>query len=88
MYARKQTTVAQIEAYAAKTREDFAGQGFTIQTNSHGLRAECDTCHESATLNPEMWMRRHGHAATGRTADFEETTLNADGTRNRVLYFA
>ena len=82
----KQATVAEIEAYAVKVRADFEGQGFKIGPNAYGIRSECNTCHESATLNPEMWMRNHSHT-TGRRADFEEVTHNADGTRNRVLYF-
>jgi len=82
----RKATVAEIEAYAAKTREEFKGQGFKIDPNSYGLRAECETCHDSATLNPEMWMRNH-NCTTGRKADFEETTVNPDGTKNRTLYF-
>lgn len=79
-----QPTVEEIEAYATRTQVQFPG--YLVFPNSYGIRAECPKCHESATLNPEMWMRNH-RCAEGRPADFEEVTINADGTRDRKLYF-
>ena len=83
---RKMATVAEIEAYAAQVREEFAPKGFRVNANRYGVRIECNTCHESATLEAEMWARNHSHTE-GRKADFEERTTNPDGTVNRVLYY-
>jgi hypothetical protein len=87
MYARKQATVAQIEAYAATVRAEFVPMGFQVDANRYGVRIECCTCHESNTLNPEMWARNHKHLPAARKADFEEVTSNSDGTVNRKLYY-
>lgn len=83
-------TVAQIHAYAATVRKQFHGQGYSITPNSYGIRTECTYCHESATLNPEAWMRGHRDECNAHRAprpDFVEETHNADGTRNRILYY-
>lgn len=84
---RTQRTQAQIDAYRDRTREAYAGRGFKIDSNGYGLRVECEVCHDSHTLNPEEFMARHGHAPQGREADYEERTVNPDGTVNRVLYY-
>lgn len=61
-YARKQATQADIDSYRDKVREQFAGFPFKIESNGYGLRVECTVCHDSATLNPEMYMRKHAGA--------------------------
>lgn len=93
-YARKQATQAQIDAYRDQVREEFKGQGFDIRSNGYGLRIECNNCHASATLNPEMWARNHNGncpattTKVARIADFRETVINADGTKSTILYYA
>ena len=54
-------TQAQVDAYRDETREAFKNYPFTIESNGYGLRVECNVCHNSATLNPELYMRSHKH---------------------------
>lgn len=58
-YRTHQATQAEVDAYRDATRAAFQGQPFEIESNGYGLRAECVLCNDSATLNPEMWMREH-----------------------------
>lgn len=67
MYYRNHASQAEVHAYRDETRRKYAGQPFTIEANSHGLRVECTICHTSATHNPELFMEGHAarHAAVG-----------------------
>lgn len=60
MYSnRRQPTQSDVDAYRDRTRKAFEGQPFEIESNGHGLRAECMICCESNTTAPEMWMHEH-----------------------------
>lgn len=75
-YRTQQVTQDQVDAYRDATRAAFAGQPFEIESNGHGLRAECMLCNNSATLNPEMWMREH-QCAPERIAEIVEMIKDA-----------
>jgi hypothetical protein len=82
-----QSTAAQINAEAARFQTEV-GQAYTVAPNSYGVRIECNACRESATHDRAYrFPNLHRCPKVARVADFEERTVNADGTVNRVLYF-
>lgn len=54
-------TVAQIEAEAKRLQAEV-GEGFKIQPNSYGVRAECVVCRASSTHDRAYrFVREHKH---------------------------
>lgn len=87
----RMATVAEINAEAARFQARV-GSGFTVSPNSYGVRIECNTCQESATHDRAYrFAREHSHGShytAPRPADYRSVTVNADGTRSKVLGWA
>lgn len=52
-------TQTQIDAYRDKIRTQFKGFPVKVDSNGYGVRVECKLCNDSATRNPEMFIRNH-----------------------------
>lgn len=75
-----------INSYRDITRAQFEGQPFKIDSNAYGLRVECTICHESATLNPEMWMRNHTARCEGRYTEVNHGIYRFDGFQAQLRH--
>lgn len=89
---RRNANVAEIEAESARFQAEV-GTRFTVNLNSYGIHIKCNTCGESATHDRGyIFGRMHNCISRGfvapRPADHVQETVNADGTRNRVLSWA